>query len=109
MGAQYGDLRGPLDKQIQLLKSIERALTCATCRDNITLAGTTGPIPAGLKSFVLVKTSSNSDTVVITLSDGSTYTLTEQGETFSDSLDGAGKLPEYQISGAGTFKWHGIK
>lgn len=74
----------------------------------ITSAGT-GSIPAGFKSISLVKTSSNADTVIITLSDTSTFTMTELGEVFGDSSTDGNLLPAYTISGVGTFKWHGVK
>jgi hypothetical protein len=75
----------------------------------ITSAGTTSPIPAGFKSVSLVKTSSNADSVTITLSDASTYVMTEQGEVFTDGATDGALLPAYTISGTGTYKWHGIK
>lgn len=75
----------------------------------ITSAGVAGPIPAGFKSIAIVKTSPNTDSVILTLSDASTYTLTELGETFIDAATAEQLLPVYAISGTGTFKWHGIK
>lgn len=110
MGAQFGDLRGLFDKQISLLKSIDRALNCATCRDNVTTAGVDVDVPAGLNSVAIIKTS-DTGTVTITLSDGSTYDLTVLGEGFSDAATPNGKLPIYTITSGdgGTWKWHGIK
>jgi len=110
MGAQYGDLRGPLDKIISILKGIERALTCATCRDNVTTAGEDESVPAGLSSVAIVKTN-GTGTVTITLSDGSTYDLTVLGEGFTDAASPNGKLPAYTIASgdSGTWKWHGIQ
>lgn len=75
---------------------------------NTTTSGT-GSVPAGLKCFSLVKTSDNTSTVIITLSDGSVYNVTEKGEVFSDTATGTARLPAYTITGTGTFKWHGIK
>lgn len=77
------------------------------CEESTTAAGNEN-IPAGMKSVAIVKTSA-SDTVTITLSDGSTYIMTEKGEMFSDSADLGRKLPAYTITGPGTIKWHGIK
>lgn len=114
--AEYGDLRGPLDKMIQMLKAIERHTRCTSCGGNggsigdaaITTAGT-GDVPAGLRSFSIVKTSPNTDTVTITLSDGSTYVMVEPGEVFVDAATPGGLLPDYTIAGPGVWKWHGIK
>ena len=110
MGAQYGDLRGPLDKQIALLKRIEKLLGCSTCRENTTTAGANVDVPAGLQSVAILKTNATG-TVTITLSDGSTYDLTTQGEGFSDAATANGKLPIYSIASGdgGEWKWHGIK
>lgn len=109
MGAQFGDLRGPLDKLIALNKRQVDLLACATCQENVTSAGT-GNIPEGFKSIAIVKTSGN-DTVTITLSDGSTYNLTVLGESFEDAATPNGSLPSYTIASGdgGTWKWHGIK
>lgn len=112
--ASWHEFRGPFEKTISLLKEIARYLKCQSCGGdllNITTAGTEvdGNIPAGLKSFSLVKLSSNADTIVIELSDGSIYTMTELGEVFCDAASPNGTLPEYIITGSGTFKWHGIK
>lgn len=88
-----------------------RTLVTLAHRQNetpITSSGT-GTIPAGFKSISIVKTSSNADSVTITLSDTSVYTMTESGETFSDSATGSGALPAYTKGGAGTIKWHGLK
>jgi len=75
----------------------------------ITSAGVSGPIPAGFKSISILKTSANTDTVIITLSDASTFEMTEPGEIFVDAATAEQLLPTYGISGTGTFKWHGIK
>lgn len=96
-----------------ILGEIARYLRILTTKDccntpPVTSAGT-GNVPAGFKSVAIVKTSTSADSTIITLSDGSTYTMTEQGEVFSDAaLDGQ-TLPAYTITGAGTIKWHGIK
>lgn len=74
----------------------------------ITSAGI-GTIPAGFKSISIVKTSTNADSVTITLSDASVFTMTEQGEVFVDSATDGNLLPTYIIGGAGIIKWHGVK
>jgi hypothetical protein len=75
----------------------------------ITSAGTTSPIPAGFKSISIVKTSAVGDLVTIAMSDASSYSMSLQGEVFSDSATPEQLLPAYVMTGAGTFKWHGIK
>jgi hypothetical protein len=109
--ANFGDFKGVFNTIISYLKSIDRSLRCLSCGGDAAVAtsGVSGSsIPAGLSSFALVKTSASGDTVDILLSDGSTYSLTEQGEVFADSASNGGKLPAYTISGAGTYKWHGL-
>lgn len=109
MGAQFGDLRNPLDKLIALQKETNRLLGCSTCRTNTTSAGVNVDVPAGFKSVTITKTN-GTGTVVITLSDNSTYTLTANGESFTDTLNN-GVLPLYDVatSDGATWKWHGVK
>lgn len=106
----YGDLRPSLDFVITLLKQIERHTGCASCGG--ATVGTTageGDVPAGLRSFSLVKTS-EAGIVVITMSDATTYTLTEQGEVFIEAASPGGILPDYTVetSDGATWKWHGV-
>lgn len=110
MGAQFGDLRNPLDKLIALQKETNRLLGCSTCRTNTTSAGVNVDVPAGFKSVAILKTNATG-TVTITLSDNSTYDLTVQGEGFSDAATPNGSLPIYAITSddGGEWKWHGIK
>lgn len=79
------------------------------CQPTITTGGSNTNVPSGLRSVAIVKTSANTDTVTITLSDGSTYEMKEGGEIFADSADEGRRLPDYIIAGPGTWKWHGIK
>ena len=98
------------DRLLHLVRSIDRNTKCNNCGDPIiTSAGLNSSIPAGFNSVSIVKTSTNLNTVTITLSDGSTYVLTEQGEGFSDSVITSRPLPGYTIVGPGTWKWHGIQ
>jgi hypothetical protein len=108
---QFGDIRGTLQTIIDLLRRVDRNTHCTSCGGDaaITSAGTGSSIPAGFKSIAIIKTSSNADTVTITLSDATTYVLTELGEVFADAASSGGVLPAYTIAGPGTWKWHGIK
>lgn len=105
---EYGDIIKPLSAIITKLKEIERHTGCMACGGSMgtTTSGVSTDIPAGLKSFSVVKTDSGGPTN-LTLSDGSVYPLTLQGEVFSESATAGGKLPDYAISG-GTWKWHGV-
>jgi hypothetical protein len=112
--ANFGDFRGSYDKMISLLKQIARSLQCIACENTGTLTAQTssagtGDIDAGFKSIAIVKTN-DTGTVTITLSDSSVYTLTEEGEGFSDASSPGFSLPAYDISSAdgGTWKWHGL-
>lgn len=44
MGAQYGDLRGPLEKQIALLKQIERNTRCLACNPALPAGATAATV-----------------------------------------------------------------
>lgn len=78
------------------------------CQPTVTSAGL-GNVPFGFRSLAIVKTSPNTDTVTITLSDGTTYQMKEYGEIFADAADDGRRLPAYVIAGPGTWKWHGIR
>ncbi len=96
----------------KLLTKIDTNIQCEKCKTlapAVTTAGT-GDIPAGMKSFSIIKTSS-AGTVTITMSDATTYVLTELGESFIESANEGASLPDYAVVGAGggTFKWHGIQ
>jgi hypothetical protein len=107
----FFQIKGSLDYMISLLKGIERHTKCASCGGDaiITSAGVDTSIPAGFKSITIVKTSDNSDSVLVEMSDSSIYPITEQFEVFEDAASPNGVLPAYDISGDGTWKWHGIK
>lgn len=97
------------DKEVlKYLRRIADRL-CAMTSSNGTSAGINTSISSGFKSVSIVKTN-GTGTVVITLSDLSTYTLVDFGETFSDAASPGGSLPAYTISSSdgGTWKWHGI-
>lgn len=96
----------PIIEALNLLKIIADK-DCSPAK--VSTGAGVGSIPAGYKSVAITKTSPNTDSVIITLSDGSTYTMTEQGEYFADGTDPGQRLPAYPISGTGTIKWHGIK
>lgn len=101
--AVIGELRPFFGEIARLLRQIAGS----TCSGTATTTAGTGSIPAGFKSVSIVKTSSNLDTVTLTLSDTSVYTMVELGEVFVDASNGT--LPAYTKGGAGTIKWHGIK
>lgn len=106
----FGDIRGPLDKMIQLLKEIGRNTSQSACCTATTSAGT-GDIPAGFKTVSIMKTDAGAGVVNITLSDGSVFPLTIQGEVFVDASSDKFVLPSYTISSTlgATWIWHGIK
>lgn len=108
--AIIGDLRPFFGEFAHLLRSIKETL----CKSNssttqIVTAGTTGPIPAGFRSITITQTSANPNTVTITLPNATIYTLTELGQSFTNTASGNNTLPAYIIGGTGTFKWYAIK
>ena len=77
---------------------------------NITSAGANSNITANFRSISIIKTNTTG-TITITLSDGSTYPLSLQGEGISQSAVQGYKLPAYTIATAdgATWKWIGVK
>ena len=106
----FGDIRGSLDKMIQLLKGIDRNTNQSSCCIATTSAGT-GSIPEGFKTVSIMKNDTGIGVVNITLSDGSVFPLTAQGEVFVDASSDKFVLPAYNISStlSATWVWHGIK
>jgi hypothetical protein len=86
------------------LKDIANNTKTGCC--TLTTTAGTGQVPAKLHSVTIVQVGAGD--VVITLSDGSTYTLTEAGEEFTQTAVGD-NLPAYAISGSATWKWYGQK
>lgn len=107
--AEYGDLRGPLEKMIQLLKSIDRRLLCQICGSDLSpiaateVADDPATIVAGYNTLTVTKTNA-SGTVTITFPNASTYVLSADGEVFNIS---GYPLGSFTITGAGgaTFKY----
>lgn len=120
MAAEYGDLRGPIEKMISLLKDIERHTRCTACaipdiegggggggaaEDSIGEANTS--VPAGFRSVSITKTAGEGS-VIIELDSGE-YILTEVGESFNDAATPGNTLHRYDISSeTGEWKWHGL-
>ena len=100
--ALIGELKPFLNEIARYLRIISNA----QCTNSSTSAGENTSIPANFKSVAIIKTNSTG-TVDIEMSDGSVYTLTEEGEGITDE---AGSLPAYNISTSdgGEWKWHGI-
>jgi hypothetical protein len=100
-----GDLEPFFGEANRLLRQIKQSLCLLTEGGALTTtAGTTSPIPAGLKTVTIVDVTGS---VVITLSDASTYTLSTTGEQFTQSAGIGGKLPAFTVTGS--FKWYGTK
>jgi hypothetical protein len=110
--ANYAEFRGPLETLIALSKEQNRLLRCISCggEAGITTSGVGTDVPAGMRSVSIVKTS-EAGTVNITMSDGSIYPMTQEGEVFVTSAGAGGVLPDYLVAtaDAATWKWHGIK
>ena len=108
--AEFGDLRGPLDKIITELKRNNRLLSCLTCGSSLAPVSATNvdadpaTVPAGYTRLIVTKTN-GSGTVTITFPDAQTYVLSTNGEVFD--IKGSPNLGEFTITGAGgaTFKY----
>jgi hypothetical protein len=101
--AAFGEFKPVLGEIARYL----RMLATRPCCKPVTTAGV-GSIPEGLRSVTITKTSANTDTTTITLSDASTYALTAQGEVYTIHGINDGVLPKFTIAG-GTWKWYGVK
>jgi hypothetical protein len=88
------------------LKEIANNTRTGCC--TLTTTAGTANVPAHLHSVTITQVGTG--TVVIMLSDGSTYTLSAAGEQFTQSTVGD-NLPAYTISSTGgaTWKWYGQK
>jgi len=95
---------------LKVLHDIACYLRAMVGSPNITSAGVDISVPGNFKSIAVVKTN-DTGTVNVTLSDGSIYPMTAQGETFADGATAGTLLPAYTIatSDGGTWKWHGIQ
>lgn len=103
MGAQYGDLRGPLDKMISLLKSIDASVSkCCALNPSV---GTSASTTDNAKYLQVTKTN-GVGTVTITFPDATVQTLTTDGEVFEIPYTG-GKYPSVTIASGdgGTWSW----
>ena len=104
----YGDLHGPLGEIIRLLKSVDRHTDNNACCVATTSAGTNTSVPAGFRVLTIEQTGAG--TVIITMSDGTIYTLSGVGQTYSVSAPIFKSLPAFAISATGgaTWQWNGL-
>jgi hypothetical protein len=104
-----------INKLIALTKQIERHTHCTSCNtggessDIQLISSGSGNIPAGFRFIKVIKTD-GTGTVVLTMSDSSTYTLTASGDIFEIPATG-GVFPAITISSSngGTWQWVGVK
>jgi len=107
---QYGDLRGPLEKVITLLKSIDKHTRCMVCGSGNTplsstsASGNPATVAAGYQTLTVTKTNA-SGTVTITFPDSSIYVLSADGEQFTISGLPLGVFTILAAGGA-TFKYY---
>lgn len=107
---EYGDLKGPLEAIIRILKSIDRRLLCEQCGSELaSIAGTQADadpttIVSGYRTLRVTKTSAGG-TVTIALPEGGNYVLSANGEVFE--IVGS-PLGEFTVTGAGgaTYKYY---
>jgi hypothetical protein len=102
--ASFGELRPVLSEMARSLRLIAKS-QCGAENPAITSAGV-ADVPAGFKSVSITATALP---VTMLLSDGSSYAFSTVGETITQSAADGGSLPAYDLSGAGTWKWLGIK
>jgi hypothetical protein len=101
-----GDIVPHIKEAISYLKGIEKFVDPNACCVAGTSAGTAS-VPAGFASVSIAQVGAGN--VVITMSDGSTYTMTTAGEVLVQSAPDGQSLPAYNISGTATWKWSAIK
>lgn len=106
----FDQIQKPLSAIITYLRQIANFTNPSECCAAITSAGASTSIPVGYSTVSIVQTSALG-TVVIGMSDGTSFILTVQGEVLVHSA-GVGKfLPKYIISSpdGGTWKWTAVK
>lgn len=104
---QFGDLKPVLGEIIRLLKSVDRHTDNNACCVADTSAGT-GDVPAGFRDLTITQTASG--TVVITMSDGTIYTLSAVGQSYVAQAPIFKNLPAYTIiaTAGATWQWNGL-
>lgn len=102
--AAFGEFKPILGEIARYLRILATRPCCAP----VTTSGVSTSIPAGMRSVTITKTSANTDTTNITLSDGSVYPLVQQFETYTIHGINDGVLPKFAIAG-GVWKWFGVK
>lgn len=107
--ALIGDLKPYFGEISRLLRSIAQSLCKEVATTTQTVSAGTASVPAGFRSVTFTKTSPNTDTVIITLPDATTYTLTQLGETITIPTTANHTLPAFTVSGVGTVQWIGLK
>jgi hypothetical protein len=100
---EYGDFRPKADHFITLLKEIARNTNNNACCTATTSAGTGTSVPAGFRSVTI--TQSGAGTVVITMTDGSVYTLSAAGQQYIVTSPIFQSLPAFAISSTGGASW----
>lgn len=102
----YGDLKPSLDEISRHLRHIDNYFQDLKQRSSI-IAGTDSVVPEGNRYVKITKTN-GSGSVVITLPDTSTYTLTAQDEVF-EIPNGDDVSINVSTSDGGTWKWYATK
>jgi hypothetical protein len=108
--ANYAEFRDPLTAIITNLKRISLQTNGSACCAATTSAGVNIPIPANFSSVSIVKTSPTG-TVNVTMSDGTVFPMTVQGEVLVHSAGNNKYLPAYPIAtpDGATWKWTAVK
>lgn len=107
--ALIGDLKPFFGEISRLLRSIAQSLCKEVVVTPQIVSAGTASVPAGYRLVTFTKTSSSADTVIITLPDATTYTLTQLGQTITIPATANHTLPAFTVSGAGTVQWIGLK
>lgn len=105
---ESGDFKPVMGTVIQHLKQIERNTNNNACCTASTSAGTDTSVPAGFRSVTITQTVAGM--VVITMSDGTTYTLSGVGQSLPITAPVFQSLPAFPVSasGGGAWQWIGL-
>jgi hypothetical protein len=104
----YGDIRDQIVLIINKLDSIDKHTDNNACCVAVTSAGQNSSVPAGFRNVSVIQTGAG--VVVITMSDGSTFTLNTVGQSYVVSAPIFKNLPAFTVAttDGATWQWSAL-
>lgn len=103
---QFGDIRDTLNTMIKYLKEISRNTDNNACCTADVSAGSGTSIPAGFRYVSITQTAGG--TVTITMPNGTVYTLSSAGQSFTLQAPIFKNLPAFTIAATGGATWEWV-